>query len=139
VGALVAARAQLSRAALRFWEKPEEKLLGLLEGYIYFEPPILLVKQGLPLCAIRKPGAVVRQNSVRRFVITHRAVIRLQFPARPARFGLCVLRREGAPSIFCGSDKDKYSAKNLQDHMQRVADLGRRGEVFAYFQKNSKA
>src|SRR5882762_4425475 len=29
--------------------------------------------------------------------------------------------------------KDKYSAKSLREQIQRVAELGRRGEVFAYF------
>jgi len=29
--------------------------------------------------------------------------------------------------------KDNYSAKSLREQTQRVADLGRRGEVFAYF------
>jgi uncharacterized protein YecE (DUF72 family) len=29
--------------------------------------------------------------------------------------------------------KDKYSAKSLREQVHRVADLGRRGEVFAYF------
>jgi uncharacterized protein YecE (DUF72 family) len=29
--------------------------------------------------------------------------------------------------------KDEYSAKNLREQEQRVADLGQRGEVFAYF------
>jgi uncharacterized protein YecE (DUF72 family) len=29
--------------------------------------------------------------------------------------------------------KDKYSAKRLREQMKWVADLGRRGEVFAYF------
>ena len=29
--------------------------------------------------------------------------------------------------------KDKYSAKSLGEQMQKVADLGRQGEVFAYF------
>jgi hypothetical protein len=29
--------------------------------------------------------------------------------------------------------KEEYSGKNLREQMQRVADLGRRGEVFAYF------
>ena len=29
--------------------------------------------------------------------------------------------------------KDKYSAKSLRENMQRVAELGRRGDVFAYF------
>src|ERR1700680_3266018 len=34
--------------------------------------------------------------------------------------------------------KDKYSAKSLRELTRRVADLGRRGEVFAYF-KHEKA
>ena len=29
--------------------------------------------------------------------------------------------------------KDEYSAKSLREHVQKIADLGRRGEVFAYF------
>jgi uncharacterized protein YecE (DUF72 family) len=29
--------------------------------------------------------------------------------------------------------KDKYSAKSLRERIQRVAELGRRGDVFAYF------
>jgi uncharacterized protein YecE (DUF72 family) len=29
--------------------------------------------------------------------------------------------------------KDKYSAKNLRDQTERVADLARQGEIFAYF------
>jgi uncharacterized protein YecE (DUF72 family) len=29
--------------------------------------------------------------------------------------------------------KDEYSAKNLREQIQRVAELGQRGEVFAYF------
>ncbi len=29
--------------------------------------------------------------------------------------------------------KDEYSAKSLREHVQKIADLGRRGGVFAYF------
>ena len=29
--------------------------------------------------------------------------------------------------------KEEYSPKNLQEHVHRIADLGRQGEVFAYF------
>jgi len=38
------------------------------------------------------------------------------------------------PQLFlCTPTEGQYSAKNLQDQMQRVSDLCRQGEVFAYF------
>jgi uncharacterized protein YecE (DUF72 family) len=40
---------------------------------------------------------------------------------------------ETADFFYLRLRKDKYSAKSLREQMQKVADLGRRGEVFAYF------
>ena len=40
---------------------------------------------------------------------------------------------ETANFFYLRLRKDEYTAKNLRDQKQRVADLGRRGEVFAYF------
>jgi uncharacterized protein YecE (DUF72 family) len=48
-------------------------------------------------------------------------------------------RVQTADFFYLRLRKDKYSAKSLREQIQRVAELGRRGEVFAYFKHEETA